>query len=156
MKKYSLSKTIALSLGVLAMSLLLSFVVLAWTSPTEAPPGGNAPAPINVSSASQTIAGNLTLHNLYLNSGLGEGDVYNVDEIIGYGDLFLKSNLAETGPVYMAGSELKFYTGGLERMNINSDGEVGINTFKFSPVSTTELGIYDSAGNVILIFDEGL
>lgn len=41
MKNYSLSKTIALSLGVLAMSLLISFVVLAWTGPDSPPPLGN-------------------------------------------------------------------------------------------------------------------
>lgn len=41
MKNHSLSKTIALSLGVLVMSLLISFVVLAWTGPDSPPPLGN-------------------------------------------------------------------------------------------------------------------
>ena len=41
MKKYFFSKTIALSLGVLAMSLLIGFIVLAWTEPTSSPPEGN-------------------------------------------------------------------------------------------------------------------
>jgi len=41
MKNYSIPKTIALSLGVLVMSLLFSFIVLAWTEPSSSPPLGN-------------------------------------------------------------------------------------------------------------------
>ena len=146
MKNYSISKTIALSLGVLAMSLLISFMVLAWTEPGVTPPEENVAGPLLSEPDDLNLAG----------ATWTERSITNINILSGFDDLFLLGNSDETAPVHMGGSELKFYTGGIERMNINSDGEVGINTFKFSPVSTTELGIYDSAGNVILIFDEGL
>ena len=51
-------------LKLLSLSLLIGLTtsaVFAWTSPTAAPTGGNTPAPLNVSSASQTKAGSLRL-----------------------------------------------------------------------------------------------
>jgi len=245
MKKHSISKTIALSLGVLAMSLLISFIVLAWTEPGSSPPGGNVAAALWSESADLNLAG----------STWTERSITNINVLSGYNDLFLKGNLAETAPVYMAGSELTFYTGGTERMKVDSSGleitkeialfdveeglilknsdtggymspamyfkqslnanyigrlftyygysyqfqgtsdggdnwydvarmstdtsyiktgdfgigtispeekldvqggAVKINTFKVDPISDTELAVYDSAGNVILLFDEGL
>lgn len=53
------TKSIALVLGVLSMSILLSYLVLAWTEPTSLPPGGNVPAPINVGSVQQWKEGGL-------------------------------------------------------------------------------------------------
>jgi len=112
MKKHSISKTIALSLGVLAMSLLISFIVLAWTEPGSSPPGGNVAAPLWSESADLNLAG----------STWTERSITNINVLSGYNDLFLKGNLAETAPVYMAGSELTFYTGGTERMKVDSSG----------------------------------
>ena len=43
----------ALLVGVLAMVFLIGFIVWAWTEPGSAPPGGNVPAPINVSGTGQ-------------------------------------------------------------------------------------------------------
>lgn len=52
-------KTIPLALGVLVMTLLISAIVLAWTEPSTAPPGGNVDAPINIGSDEQTKIGDL-------------------------------------------------------------------------------------------------
>jgi len=131
MKKYFLSKTIALSLGVLAMSLLISFIVLAWTEPGSAPPAGNVSAPLESESGDLNLAG----------ATWSERNITNVNIISGYNDLFLKGNSAETASVHMAGSDLNFYTGGIERMKVNSSGEVEI---------------YDSLGSPAVIFDQGL
>ncbi len=51
---------ILIILGVLVMSLLVGYLVFAWTPPTVAPPGGNVPAPLNVSTIPQTKPGVLT------------------------------------------------------------------------------------------------
>jgi len=58
-------KSIALILGVLTMSLLISYIVLAaWTNPTATPPGDNVPAPFNVGPENQIKEGSLTLGGL--------------------------------------------------------------------------------------------
>ncbi len=55
-----------------------------------------------------------------------EGNLTNVNAIIGYNDLFLKGNSAETSPVYLAGNEIKMYTSGTQRMKIDSSGNITI------------------------------
>jgi hypothetical protein len=55
------TKSIALILGVLAMSFLVGYLVLAWTEPTTTPPGGNVPAPLNVGSVDQIKSGGLSV-----------------------------------------------------------------------------------------------
>ena len=63
-------KTIALLVGVVAMALAISYFVFAWTEPTQAPPGGNVPAPLNVGSAGQSKAGGLILNTGEAATGL--------------------------------------------------------------------------------------
>jgi len=99
-------KTIALVVGVLAMVFSISLAVWAWTEPGVIPPGGNVSAPINVGSTPQTKTGNLTLPNLYLNATGNEGDVYNADEIIGYGDLILRGKSGNAAPIYLEGTSV--------------------------------------------------
>jgi len=55
------AKAIALILGVLATSVFVSYLVLAWTEPTSAPPGGNVAAPLNTSINAQSKEGALVL-----------------------------------------------------------------------------------------------
>ncbi len=57
----SKTKPIALILGVLAMSIFVGYLVLAWTEPTQAPPGGNVPAPLNTSINAQSKEGALVI-----------------------------------------------------------------------------------------------
>lgn len=67
------------------------------------------------------VVGNIKL-------GGTEGDIKDVNAIIGYDDLFLKGNLAENAPVYIAGSQLSFWSGGAEKIRATSAGNVGIGT----------------------------
>ena len=52
-------KSIALTAGVLVMAFLITVIALAWTEPTEGPPGSNVAAPINVSDDPQNKLGDL-------------------------------------------------------------------------------------------------
>jgi len=63
-------KSLALILGVLAMSILVGYFVLAWTGPGSTPPGGNVSAPLNVSVNAQSKEGALVIGT---NSGLTTG-----------------------------------------------------------------------------------
>ena len=78
------AKSIALILGVLAMSILVGYFVLAWTEPTAPPPGGNVPAPLNVGNVGQTKAGGLILNTGGASTGL----------IVRYGNV----GIGTTGP----------------------------------------------------------
>lgn len=65
------------------------------------------------------VAGNIKL-------GGTEGNIKDVDSIIGYNDLKLLSNFNESNPVYIKGSALNFYTNKIQQMTITSAGNVGI------------------------------
>lgn len=56
MKTFSQSTILGLALGVL---LAFGIAVSAFQSPTQAPPGGNVPAPLNVGPETQTKQGGL-------------------------------------------------------------------------------------------------
>jgi len=134
MRYSNLQKTIALSVGVLAMVILISYIVSAWTEPSQTPPAGNVPAPINTGGAGQTKKyvdasnkGWLGVATDYYDSTYGLTVGYSGNSI----------GVKVTGNSYF-------------------DGNINIKTFKFSPISGTELGVYDSAGNQVIIFDEGI
>jgi hypothetical protein len=57
----SKTKSFVLILGVLIMSFLVGYLVLAWDEPTAAPPGANVDAPLNVDPDAQTKTGGLTI-----------------------------------------------------------------------------------------------
>ena len=121
------TKSIALILGVLAMSILVGYFVLAWTEPGSIPPVGNVPAPLNVSLNAQSKEGALVVGaNSSVTTGL----------IVRYGNV----GIGTTSPG--------------EKLDIQG-GNVKINTFRVKPVSATELGVYDSTNSLIVIFDEG-
>jgi len=61
-------KFIPLTLGVLAMSVLIGYLVFAWIEPSQVPPQGNVPAPLNVSDTPQTKTGSLRLGGLRTDS----------------------------------------------------------------------------------------
>jgi len=58
-------KSFALILGVLIMSFLIGYLVLAWVEPTATPPGGNVYVPLNVSGTGQTKTGSLSFPIFY-------------------------------------------------------------------------------------------
>lgn len=61
MKEKISSKITALTFGVLVLVFAIGFLVFAWTEPTQTPPGGNVPTPINVGTTPQTKEGQLTI-----------------------------------------------------------------------------------------------
>jgi hypothetical protein len=61
----SKTKSIALILGVLVMSLLIGYLIFAWTEPFQAPPGGNVAEPLNRSSNPQDKPARLTFTEFY-------------------------------------------------------------------------------------------
>jgi hypothetical protein len=119
-------KFILSAIAVLVMSLLAGYLIFAWTEPSQNPPGGNVPAPINVGSTDQVKSGKLGVatDGVDSNYGLTVGNSSN--------SLGIKTS----GKSYF-------------------EKEVFFKTFKISPISPTELGVYDSNGNLIVIFDQG-
>jgi len=69
----NLLKNFALVLSVLAVSVILSYGVLAWTEPTLTAPAGNVAAPLNTGGATQTKSGGLNLGNLNITGSVGIG-----------------------------------------------------------------------------------
>ena len=61
MNKIISSKIIVLTFGVLVVCFLAAFYVVAWQEPSQAPPEGNAPTPLNTSATAQTKEGDLTI-----------------------------------------------------------------------------------------------
>lgn len=61
-KKEVSPKLVSLVFGVLVISFLIAFYVFAWTPPSQLPPGGNVPEPLNVGSTGQSKAGGLVLN----------------------------------------------------------------------------------------------
>lgn len=64
MNKQISPKITALTFGILTISFLAAFCVVAWQEPSQVPPGGNAPTPLNVSATAQTKEGNLTINGI--------------------------------------------------------------------------------------------
>ena len=77
-------KGISLILGVLTMSFLVGYFVLAWTEPAATPPGGNVSAPLNVGNTGQSKTGGLILNTGGAATGL----------IVRYGNV----GIGTTGP----------------------------------------------------------
>jgi len=68
LKNFSLSTILGLAFGIL----LAGYAVFAFNPPTQAPPGGNVPAPLNTGSADQTKTGGLlNVFGLWVNQSLG-------------------------------------------------------------------------------------
>jgi hypothetical protein len=84
-----------------------------------------------------TVGYNQTSGLIYLaDAATEEGNIERVNAIIGYNDLFLKSNSAENAPVYISGSQLSFYSGGTERWRIDSTGTLTIGSVPWSRLTS--------------------
>jgi len=70
-------------LFVLAAVLVLAFInfVTAFTEPTEIPPGGNVPAPLNVGSQAQTKLGDLTVNNFSVVNNFISGSISSISGV---------------------------------------------------------------------------
>jgi len=141
MKQKLSPKLVSLTFSVLVVCFALGFYAYAaWTEPSVGPPGGNVDAPVNVGTDPQTKTGDLTINDIYLHGGVTanpEGNIENINKLIGYNDIFIKGNSSETASVHIGGSEIYFYTGGLVRMSIDADGNIhwGTSSMNYDPVA---------------------
>lgn len=119
-------KTIALTSGVLVLSVATALVVIAWTGPSADPPLNNALEPLNVGSNAQVKTGDLTVGNLSLDGVGFEGSINNADLIIGANDLRLRADATEQTKIDLGvgAQEIKFYTNSQERVRIENDGDL--------------------------------
>lgn len=62
-------KITALAFGILTVCFVVAFYAVAWQEPSQTPPGGNVPVPLNVGSSAQTKEGSLTI-------AAGPGDAF--------------------------------------------------------------------------------
>jgi hypothetical protein len=83
------TKSIALILGVLVMSLAVGYLAIAWTEPGQAPPAGNVSDPLNVSLTAQSKEGALVLAT---NSGVTTGLIVQYGKV-GIGTTNPQANL---------------------------------------------------------------
>jgi len=65
MKKEISYKITSIAFGVLILCFVIAFYAIAWEEPTEAPPGGNVPVPINVGDVTQYKEGALGIGGLF-------------------------------------------------------------------------------------------
>jgi len=87
MKKQISPKIIALTFGILVISFLMAFYVVAWTEPTSAPPGDNVATPLNAGPAGQSKTG-----GLILNTGDATHDPAEYGLIVDQGQICLGEN----------------------------------------------------------------
>jgi len=86
------------------------------------------PGPNRLLPRQRVISQDLTVNTLTTSGGVFylhdsvEGNIERVGAVIGYDDLFLKSNAAENASIHLAGSHLRFWSGGGERWTIDSTG----------------------------------
>src|SRR3989344_5763221 len=101
LKKLLNSTVLGAALGVL----LVGYAVFAFDPPTQAPPGGNVPAPINTGTSNQTKAGGLlSVFNLWVNSGLGVTGGATFGGSVGIGTVNPGSALDIKGILSLSGS----------------------------------------------------
>jgi len=101
-------KNVALVLSVLAVSIIVSYGVMAWTEPALTPPNGTVAAPINTGATSQTKNGTLNIKGGAIGLIDSAGVAYS--ETINGGTLFVNNN---TGTANVA---------------IGQNGNVGVGT----------------------------
>lgn len=80
------TKSVALFVSVLCLSLIIAYVALAWTEPSSNPPGGNVASPINTGPNAQSKVGPLSATQFGGSLGVG---YLNPD-----GNSFLNGNLS--------------------------------------------------------------
>jgi hypothetical protein len=75
-------------------------------------------------------------------SGTTEGNITNIDRLIGYNDMFILGNPTETAPVYLSGSNVSLYTNKLQRLTVDITGNLNVdsNTF-YVDAANNRIGI---------------
>jgi len=79
-------KAVALSFGVLVLTLLAGFYIFAWTEPDPGviPPNGNVPSPLNTGSTAQTKTGDLGVGSVLIKGNGNVSTNLNADKLDDY------------------------------------------------------------------------
>ena len=162
------TKSISLILGVLIMSIFIVYLVFAWTEPPyggtctnpPCPPGGNVPAPLNVSLNAQSKEGALVIGT---NSGLTTGLIVQYGKV-GIGTTNPRGKLDVAGDVrgyilssntYPVGLEFNILFNGNNRYTVSQSGSTSFDlptlfNGKLEPTYTPD-GVNPSNPVIILI-----
>jgi len=121
-------------IGIIALFSLASFA-FAWTEPTESPPEGNVPPPLNRGSSSNPWQVQYTWDKI----GIGTSSPSYYLHVYGSGESTI--GIQSTADQSLDSNDLRFWVNGDYRLVVDSSGKVGIGTT--SPSETLTV-----AGNV--------
>ncbi|MEF8847158.1 MAG: hypothetical protein V5A57_01880 [Candidatus Paceibacterota bacterium] len=113
--KNNAERSIAILLGVVILSLGMVLITLAWTPPSQDPPGGNVAAPLNVSGAGQAKAGKLGVQT-DLAAGSGYDSNYGLS--IGSSDT-TDDGLKVSGPIRLDPNDGNNNISGVNKITVN-------------------------------------
>ena len=140
----SIFKQIAFILSALVLASIAGYLAFAWTEPTEAPPDGNVPAPINVGSVAQTKEGVLQINADFTANRLldSSNNSYYVDPAnAGFSALFAGNvGIGTTDP----GSRKLKVVGDLEATTLYGDGSNLTGIWDANPVGSGSVWGYTS------------
>ncbi|MCD6097054.1 hypothetical protein J7J60_01820, partial [bacterium] len=140
-------------IGIIALFSLVSFA-LAWTEPTESPPEGNVPPPLNRGSSSNPWQVQYTWDKIGIGTsspsyylhvyGSGESTI-GIQSTADAAVLSLKAGTSSPSQIIQSldNSDLRFWVNGDYRLVVDSSGKVGIGTT--SPEEVLEVG-----GNLLI------
>jgi len=152
----SILKQIAFILSALVLASIAGYLAFAWTEPTQAPPNGNVPAPINVGSVAQTKEGVLQINADFTANRLldSSNNSYYVDPAnAGYAGLFAgKVGIGTTSP----SAKLDVDGGGVIIRGSSLPTLQGLNLGKTSDSGYSYIYSTNNSGNLVELSLSGM